>query len=118
MAVTVAFLADTRALIVATPEYVAFRAAVAVFESAGEGAELAKWYDAYGDNQIGSSPCLRLRKAIREIVLGQGTSLSVKDKESAYASLDATLVDVRPRPSTYAEQRRDLADLALERAVE
>ena len=118
MAVTATFLADARALIVATPEYVAHRAAVATFESAGEGAELSKWYDAYGDNQIGGSPCLRLRKVIREIVLGQGTTLSVKDRESAYASLDAILVDVRPRPQTYAERRRDLADLALERAVE
>ena len=118
MAIAATFMDTCRALVIATPEYTAFRAALSVLDGAGGNGALTAWYICYGNAQLGLSPAYRLRKAIRETIAAQGSALSPVEREEAYRSLDADLVPIHERPRTRAERRGDLMDLAVAQMLE
>lgn len=113
MAVTAAFLASCRSAIVATAEYTAFNTAYALYASASRSSRANYWYLAYGDNQAGLSPAYRLRKAIRDTVLGLADStVTPTERESAYRTLAAEYVqDIAPPMDQNTEKA------ALEKAI-
>lgn len=119
MAVTDSFLATCRDLIEDLSELATFRTALARVESAsGANAENAAWSACFSDNQADLSPAYRARKAIREIVLGQGEALTIVDRESAYRTLSAAYVPQWEKPATEAEEQATLASIALAKLAE
>lgn len=118
MAASDAFMVTCRALVAALPELAAFRAALLALETAGDDQQRARWQDAYGDARTGLSPAYRLRRAVRDVVIGQAEalgagSLGPADREDAYRRLAAEVVpDVR-QPDNPDEERRTLELLAL-----
>lgn len=103
MPASASFLATSQALVVASPEYVAFQAALAALSAAGEDGRQAAWNACYNDGQFGASPAYRLRKVVRDAVantmFSSGTALGQSDAEAAYQLLAAQLVPESPAPS-------------------
>lgn len=112
MAISNALLTTCRAAIVLTPEYTAYRAALAALDAASEPDRLTKWTLAYSDAQLGGSPALQLRQAIRAVVLNQDLSaLSVPEREEICRTLAALYLRDDERPQTAAEERATLTEL-------
>jgi hypothetical protein len=117
MAVSTAFLNTCETAVLALPEYAAYQAGVAAFESATDDAKLAKWQLLFGENQPGGSLALRLRRAVRDVVQANSTSsIPPGDLEAAYRQLAAPFATrYLDRPLTPAEE--DAARVPLVTAV-
>lgn len=121
MAASDSFMSTCRTLILAPlPELTAFRTALTALESAGDAAAQAKaWHACYGDAQAGLSPAYRLRREIRNVVLGQATSASnPADLEDAYRRLAQQFAPDVERPATDAEEQAALTTLILNKLAE
>ena len=120
MAVTAGFLLTCEGLVAALPELTTFRSAQSAFDNASELDRVTRWIAAFGEAQLSGSPALRLRKAIREVVVSQSdglTTMNAADKESAYATLATKFVPAPQRPSSQEEQDAEVLPLILNELI-
>ena len=118
MAASDSFLATCRALIASSPERTVFLAALDRLQKAGNTDEQAvAWAACYSDAQLNFSPAYRFKRAIRDIVLVNGTSLSDLDKEGAYRTLSGEAVQKLSGPSGDADDQASLFREVLKQMV-
>ena len=119
MSVIESFLQTVSARIDDLTELTAYRVALANFDGAGELEDQRRlWHVCFSDAQSGMSPTYNLRKAIRELVLDEGASLSVGDREAAYRELNSRYIQQRDKPMNDDQQRALLQDLFIAQMAE
>lgn len=119
MAVSDATLISWRALVRVLPEFTAYQAARLTFGAATGDTRRSMWVSLFSDAQPGMSLAYRLRRAIRDVVVANATSdHSALDREGAYRSLAAEVVNEEERPLTDAEEQSTLAPAIISQLLE
>lgn len=114
-AVSTTFLATCRTAIALLSELAAFRTAYTAYDTAGRDDKGLYWNLAYSPTGPGQqSLAYKLRKAIRETVLGNADStMTPATKEAAYQTLSAFYVPAEQRPQSAPDEEAALATLLL-----
>lgn len=116
MPVTESFLATCRTAIELTAQFTAYRTAYALYDAASTAADKAVyWNDCFSDAQLGQSPAMALKKAIRETVLANAdATITATERESAYRTLKAYYVGDPAPPLNDAERQKIIEDLLIQ----
>lgn len=117
MPLTAAYLASCRSAISSLPELTTLRTAYALYDAAARADKARYWNLAFSDAQIGGSPAMALKRAIRETVTALASTtggISDLEREEAYRTMVGEYVPEPDRPMTNDEEKAALQELLLQ----